>query len=174
MGTTDAFNELKASLAEGESWSQASLRARHIHVYPDFHGNRSPVADPSLRGMMVGLSMGSEAEEQEHATLIAAVLALAYSTRHILETCHTAGLCKTRSLWACGGLVANELYLQAHADVLQIPVFAPASGAGGDAVLFGSAMLGAVAAGLYPDLSQAMRSMAPRVTKVEPCRNLRG
>jgi len=23
-----------------------------FHVYPDFHGNRSPIADPTLKGMV--------------------------------------------------------------------------------------------------------------------------
>ena len=31
--------------------------ARDLHVLPDHHGNRSPRADPSLRGMMSGLSL---------------------------------------------------------------------------------------------------------------------
>ena len=25
---------------------------KSLHVYPDFHGNRSPVADPTLTGMV--------------------------------------------------------------------------------------------------------------------------
>ena len=25
---------------------------KEIHIYPDFHGNRSPLADPNLRGMV--------------------------------------------------------------------------------------------------------------------------
>lgn len=25
---------------------------KELHVWPDFHGNRSPIADPNLRGMV--------------------------------------------------------------------------------------------------------------------------
>lgn len=25
---------------------------KDLHVWPDFHGNRSPIADPNLRGMV--------------------------------------------------------------------------------------------------------------------------
>lgn len=33
-----------------------------IHVWPDYHGNRTPIADPTLRGMISGLSMTCDKE----------------------------------------------------------------------------------------------------------------
>lgn len=32
--------------------SSVALLTRDFHVWPDFHGNRSPVADPTLKGMV--------------------------------------------------------------------------------------------------------------------------
>lgn len=34
------------------SRSPVDLLASGLHVWPDFHGNRSPLADPSLKGMV--------------------------------------------------------------------------------------------------------------------------
>uniref|UniRef100_A0A182MF45 FGGY carbohydrate kinase domain-containing protein n=1 Tax=Anopheles culicifacies TaxID=139723 RepID=A0A182MF45_9DIPT len=33
-----------------------------LHIWPDFHGNRSPLADPNLKGMMSGLTMTKDVE----------------------------------------------------------------------------------------------------------------
>lgn len=32
--------------------SNVAYLSEEIHVWPDFHGNRSPLADPSLHGMV--------------------------------------------------------------------------------------------------------------------------
>ena len=34
--------------------------SRSLHVWPDYHGNRSPLADPSLTGAVVGLSLDTD------------------------------------------------------------------------------------------------------------------
>lgn len=46
------LNELLHKIATREKLSDIQLLTKEIHVYPDFHGNRSPLADPSLRGMV--------------------------------------------------------------------------------------------------------------------------
>lgn len=37
------------------SCSAVDLLGSSLHVWPDFHGNRSPLADPTLKGMVRGL-----------------------------------------------------------------------------------------------------------------------
>lgn len=34
------------------STSAVDLLGSSLHVWPDFHGNRSPLADPTLKGMV--------------------------------------------------------------------------------------------------------------------------
>lgn len=39
-------------MAEEEKLSYPTLLTRDFHLYPDFHGNRSPLADPTVKGMV--------------------------------------------------------------------------------------------------------------------------
>lgn len=47
---TELENILNA-LSKGRKESLACL-AKDIHIWPDFHGNRSPLADPGMKGMV--------------------------------------------------------------------------------------------------------------------------
>lgn len=55
----------------------------------------------------------------------------------------------------CGGLAKNNVYVQAHADICQLPAVIPDEQ---EMVLVGAAMLGACAANTYGSLEVGYRN----------------
>jgi FGGY-family pentulose kinase len=134
-----------------------------LHVMPDFHGNRSPRADASLRGMVSGLRLS--ATPRDLALLYLATLqSIAYGTRHIIETLNSQGYAIDTVL-ACGGGTKNPVFLREHADATGCRIVLPAEP---EAILLGAGMLGAVAAGIYAGLPDAMASMSRAGKVVAP------
>jgi FGGY-family pentulose kinase len=143
------------------------LRSKHgnaifskLHMLPDHHGNRSPRANPAARGMVSGLTLNATVEEtalQYGATL----QAIAYGTRHIIEAMNAKGY-HISQIYMCGGHLKNDVFIQEHADVTGCEMIIPKEP---EAVLLGTAILAAVAAGEYKDVVSAMRTMS-RVGKV--------
>lgn len=56
------LRNLLAKLAQEQGLEDVSLLTKQFHILPDFHGNRSPLADPSMKGMIVGLTINSSEE----------------------------------------------------------------------------------------------------------------
>ncbi len=139
--------------------------ARGVHVFPDHHGNRSPRADPTLRGMMSGLSLQNDVDELA-VHYLATIQALAHGTRHILTEMNKAGY-RISTLFATGGDTKNPVFLREHADVTGCRVVLPKEP---EAVLLGSAILGAVASGDQPSVLAAMGAMTESGKVVEPAR----
>jgi FGGY-family pentulose kinase len=131
----------------------ASL-TRELHILPDFHGNRSPRADPTLRGVISGLTLSGSADDLARLYL-AAIQAVAYGTRHIIEEMNRQGYAIDTVL-ICGGGTKNPVFLREHADITGCRLVLPAEP---EAVLLGSAVLGAVAGGEHATLLGAMQSM---------------
>lgn len=131
---------------------------RELHVYPDFHGNRSPRADASLRGMVSGLALDASVDALA-LLYLATVQAIAHGTRHIVDALNGAGY-RIDTMIACGGDTKSPLFVREHADATGCRVVLPREP---EAVLLGASMLGAVASGAVPSLRAAMASMnAPR------------
>ena len=117
------LNSMAAIMARNAGVPSVAHLVRHLHVYPDFHGNRSPLANADLRGMLTGLDL-----EQDEANLIkryvASLSALAYETKWIIETMKMHGLDITQMV-VCGSLSHNDLFMSLNADICGLPVILP-------------------------------------------------
>lgn len=155
----ELLNQLLAEKAKGP----VDFLTGHLHVNPDFHGNRSPRADPNLLGMISGLRLSSTVEDLAFLYL-ATVQAIAYGTRHIVGELNRGGY-QIRTILACGGGTKNPVFLQAHANVTGCQIVLPEEP---ESVLVGAAILGAVAGGAYRSIAEAMAGMSRPGKTIEP------
>jgi FGGY-family pentulose kinase len=132
-----------------------AMLARDVHVLPDHHGNRSPRAAPTARGMISGLTLRDDVDDLA-IQYLATIQAIAHGTRHILEAMNAGGYA-IDTLVASGGDTKNPVFLREHADVTGCRIALPETSEG---VLLGSAILGAVAAGAFPSIVEGMRAMS--------------
>jgi FGGY-family pentulose kinase len=138
----------------------ASWLTKDVFVYPDFHGNRSPLADPQMRGMITGLKLDRSLTDlavRYYATLEA----IALQTRHIVSEMNAKGH-KIDAIYMSGGHVKNAVFMQLIADVCGMPVQLPFSSSA--SVVAGSAILGRFAAEVQdPKTTNASGTYAPKV-----------
>ncbi|XP_054161609.1 FGGY carbohydrate kinase domain-containing protein-like [Oppia nitens] len=104
-----------------------------LNVNPCFHGSRL-LANPYMKGGYYGLTMdGNNIVDWYHA----AVEALAYESKYILDELKIPDL---KKVLISGGLAKNDVYMQLHADVLNIDVITFDLG-DADLMLVGAAIL---------------------------------
>ncbi len=134
-----------------------------LHVGPDFHGNRSPRADATLRGMVSGLALSATADDLARLYL-ATVQAIAYGTRDIIQTLNANGYA-IDTILACGGGTQDAVFLREQADGTGCRIVLPREK---DAVLLGAAILGAAASGAFANLPAAMSAMSKPGRIIQP------
>ncbi|MCE2563120.1 FGGY-family carbohydrate kinase [Komagataeibacter sp. FNDCF1] len=148
------YQVLNDLLAASEGGRPAGTLTEELHVMPDFHGNRSPHADPTLRGMISGL--GLSATVRDLAVLyLATIQGLAYGTSDIVAMLNRQGYA-IDTIIATGGGTKNPVFLREHANATGCRIVLPEEP---DAVLLGSAVMAAVAAGTYRTIGAAMAAM---------------
>jgi FGGY-family pentulose kinase len=163
QGTTvyDVLNRRLDAMSNGHGFPAALTR--DLHVLPYFHGNRSPRADPTLAGAIAGFRLSDTLDDLARLYL-ATIQAIAYGTRHIISVMNEAGY-TIDTVLACGGGTKNPVFLREHADITGCRVVLPAES---EAVLLGAAILGAVAAGDYSSVVEAMAAMNRAERVIEP------
>lgn len=134
--------------------------AEGLIVLDYWQGNRTPYVDPEARGIMRGFSL-------KHTTghvFRAIIEGVAYGAEHILRTFRQNGFVVEEMVGA-GGPTKSDFWMRIHADVSNVPITLTAVP---DAPALGSAILGTVAAGLFPDVQAAAGQMVHVRRRIEP------
>jgi len=150
----EVLNARLETLARARHTRHPAELTRDLHVQPDFYGNRSPRADPTLRGVISGLTLSATADDLT-LQYLATIQAVAYGTRHIIDEMNGHGYA-IDTVFATGGGTKNPVFLREHADITGCRIVLPKEP---EAVLLGSAVLGAVAAGRFGSVLAAMEAM---------------
>jgi D-ribulokinase len=126
-----------------------------LHVVPEFLGNRAPFADPDALGLVAGIGMETGLDSLV-SLYLAGMCGLGYGARQIVEAQRESGI-EIDTMVVSGGAGQSALSRQLLADATGLVVAASTSE---EPVMLGSAMLGAVAGGAFPDIETAMADMA--------------
>lgn len=143
--------------------SQAGSLAGNRIVVPDYLGNRAPYADPGATAVVSGLTLAKDFDDLV-ATYVAGVLGVGYGLRQIIAAQAAHGVCPN-AVVISGGAGESEIVQQLLADASGMPILSTASP---EPVLIGAAMLGAVASGAQPSLSDAMANMSSVKSRSTP------
>lgn len=133
-----------------------------------FNGRRTPDANHTLKGALMGLNLGSSAP----IVFKALVEATAFGSKAIVDRFIEQGV-PINQVIAIGGVAKKSKFvMQTLADVLNMPIKVVTSD---QACALGAAMCAATAAGIYTTMNEAQKSMSsgfdatyyPNETKVE-------
>jgi len=107
--------------AEVEALARSVPDNGDVYVVPAFSGLFAPYWKERARGAIVGLTRYANRAHIARAALEA----VAYQTRDVLEAMEQDSRIAIKELRVDGGMVANELLMQFQADMLGVPVVRP-------------------------------------------------
>jgi glycerol kinase len=113
-----------------------------VYLVPAFTGLGAPHWDPYARGTLLGLTRGTTRAHIARAALEA----IAYQNRDVLDAMSAEAGAPLRALRVDGGAAANNFLCQFQADVLQVEVLRPVIT---ETTAMGAAFLAGVGAGLW-------------------------
>jgi xylulokinase len=153
-----AYDEL---LAGADAWPPGT---EGLTFLPYLAGERTPHADPDARGAFVGLEL-----RHDRAALVRAVLeGVAFGLRDSLDLIRELSPPhpgEPELGRVSGGGARSDLWLRIVASVLELPLERVAVDEG---AAFGAAILGGVAAGVWPDVHAAVAATVKPGARIEP------
>lgn len=143
----DYLNEHLREMAEKEKAPHVSWLGRHFFFYGDLFGNRSPIADPNMKGSVIGLSSDKSLDSLA-LYYYATMEFIALQTHQIVSAMNNSGHVIS-SIFMSGSQCQNDILMQLVAAACDMPVLIPRYVHA--AVVHGAAMLGAKAASTDKD-----------------------
>jgi glycerol kinase len=158
---------LLESAAESQELAASVPDAGGVAFVPALQGLGSPYMDPSAKGALLGLTRATTRAHVARALLEG----VAFRTREVVEGLRADSPAPAFDrLRVDGGMAANDLFLQAQADVLGVAVERPATN---QATSLGIAYLAGLAVGFWADADEIRATRLP-VTVFEPGPNAAG
>jgi glycerol kinase len=128
--------------AETQALAQSVPDTGGVYLVPAFVGLGAPYWDAYARGTVVGITRGTTRAHLARAALEA----IAYQSRDVLDTMRRESGVELRTLRVDGGAAANDFLCQFQADVLGVEVLRPRVT---ETTGLGAAYLAGVGAGLW-------------------------
>ena len=139
--------QIIGSAAESEALAGSVPDTGGVYLVPAFTGLGAPHWDMYARGLLVGLTRGTT---RAHVVR-AALEAMAYQTRDVVDRMAAAGGTEVSTLRVDGGAAANDLAMQFQSDILHIPVQRPQVV---ETTAWGAACLAGLAVGYWQDQAE--------------------
>jgi glycerol kinase len=133
--------------AQSEEMAMAVADCNGVYLVPAFTGLGAPYWDMYARGAIVGLTRGAN----RNHIVRAALEAIAFQTRDILEAMEDDSGIRLKKLKVDGGAVANNFLMQFQSDILGVPVERPRLT---ETTAMGAAALAGLAVGFWKDLAE--------------------
>lgn len=167
LGVVDHASDTEAMAAELPAGNEG------VYLVPAFTGLGAPHWDPHARGVLVGLTRGTDRRHLARA----AIEAMAYQTADVVAAMSTDAGMELSELRVDGGAAANDLLCRFQADVLGVPVVRPRIT---ETTVLGAAFLAGLGAGVWASLDEVAgvwqldRRFEPRMDATERARVLGG
>jgi glycerol kinase len=167
LGTIEHASDTESLAAELPAGNEG------VYLVPAFTGLGAPHWDPHARGLLIGLTRGTDRRHLARA----AIEAMAYQTADVVAAMSADAGMELAELRVDGGAAANDLLCRFQADILGVPVVRPRIT---ETTVLGAAFLAGLGAGVWSSLDeladvwQLDRRFEPRMAADERARLLHG